>query len=263
MLQFDINVSILLKEYPFLERFDHAARLDFGAVEFWWPHGEDLGAIARHIRDAGLQVALFNFDAGDMAAGDRGLLNDPERAAQFQANVPLALEFAQQVGCTKLNTLAGKWCNGEERPSQLARVRDHLAWAAEQARAAGITILVESLNTWENSGYLFTNTPDTLRFLESVAAPNLKYQYDIYHMQRMEGNIIPTLQQHIEHIGHIQIADAPDRHQPGTGELNYRTILEAVDKSSYHGMIGLEYNPLGASEESFAWLPPEQRSRRR
>jgi hydroxypyruvate isomerase len=259
MLQFDLNVSILLREYPFLERFDRAAQLGFGAIEFWWPHGEQIDAIVQRIRDAHVEVALFNFDAGNMAAGDRGLLNDPQREAQFRANVPLALEFAQRIGCTKLNALAGKWRVGDDRQSQLARVGDHLQWAAEQAQAAGITILVESLNAWENGGYLFTNTPDTLHFLESVEAPNLKYQYDIYHMQRMEGNIIATLQQHMGQIGHIQVADAPARHQPGTGELNYRTILEAIDESSYAGMIGLEYNPLGSSEQSFAWLPHERR----
>ncbi len=259
MLHFDLNVSILLKEYPFLKRFDQAARLNFDAVEFWWPAGEDLDAVARHIRDAGLQVALFNFDAGKMAAGDRGLLNDPERQAPFRANVPVALELAQRVGCTRLNALAGHWRAGEEREAQLERVRDNLQWAAEQARAAGITVLVEAVNSWENGAYLFTNTRDTLEFLASVGAPNVKYQYDVYHMQRMEGNIVATIRAHVDQMGHIQVADSPGRNQPGTGELNYRFIFEAIQASGYAGSIGLEYNPRGSSEESFAWLPDDRR----
>src|SRR6478672_7858212 len=129
MLHFDLNVSILLKEYPFLERFDQAARLGFGAVEFWWPAGEDLAAVARRIRDAGLRVARFNLDTGDMPAGDRGLLNDPDRRSRFRAN---------------------------------------LHWAAEQARSAGITLVIEALNEWENGPYLFTNTRDTLALLDSL-----------------------------------------------------------------------------------------------
>lgn len=259
MLRFDLNVSILLKEYPFLERFDQAARLGFGAVEFWWPTGEDLDAVAQRIRDAGLQVALFNFDAGNMPAGDRGLLNDPERQVQFRANVPIALELAQRVGCTKLNAMAGHWRAGEEREAQLERVRENLRWAAEQAQAAGITVLVEAVNTWENGPYLFSTTRDTLQFIARVGAPNVKYQYDIYHMQRMEGNIVATLREQIDYIGHIQVADSPNRNQPGTGELNYRFIFAAIDESGYTDPIGLEYNPRGSSEESFAWLPSDRR----
>lgn len=258
-MRFDLNVSILLKEYTFLERFDQAARLGFEAVEFWWPRGEDLDVLARRIADAGLKVALFNFDAGDMGAGDRGLLNDPERQAQFRANVPVAIELAQRLGCTRMNALAGHWREGEEPEAQLDRVRENLRWAAEQAQSAGITVLVESLNRWENGPYLFTNTPDTLAFLASVGAPNLKYQYDIYHMQRMEGNITATLRTHVDHIGHIQVADSPHRHQPGTGELNFRYLFQVIEESGYDGWIGLEYNPMGSTEESLNWLPPGRR----
>ncbi|MCG8351072.1 MAG: TIM barrel protein [Chloroflexales bacterium] len=260
MLQFNLNVSILLKEYPFLERFDQAARLGFRAVEFWWPRGEDCAAVARRIRDAGLEVALFNFDAGDMAAGDRGLLNDPERQDQFRANVPVALELAQQLGCIRLNALAGKWRSGEAHEAQLDRVRENLHWAAAQAEQAGIAILVESLNAWENNGYLFTNSAETLAFLASVGARNLKYQYDVYHMQRMEGNITANIKAYAAQIGHIQVADSPQRHQPGTGELNYPFIFETIVASGYQGFIGLEYNPRGATAESLHWLPSDRRA---
>lgn len=259
MLHFDVNISMLLKEYPFLDRFDQAAKLGFDAVEFWWPTGEDLNAITQRVRDTGLQVALFNFDAGDMPNGDRGLLNDPERQAQFRANVPIAIELAQQLGCTKINALAGKWNLEESREAQLQRVQENLHWAAEQAHAAGITVLVEAINTWENGPYMFTKTLETLAFLKQVGAPNLAFQYDVYHMYRMEGNVVSNMREYGAHFGHIQIADSPDRHHPGTGELNYPFILQSIIDSGYIGMIGLEYKPRDSSAASFVWLPEDRR----
>lgn len=259
MLRFDLNVSILLKEYPFLERFDQAARLGFGAVEFWWPTESDPRMVARQIRDAQLAVALFNLDAGNMPAGDRGLLNDPAREPQLRANVPVALELAQAIGCTRINALLGKWRTGEERASQLERVRGNLRWIAEQARAAGVTVLVEAINCWDNGPYIAARTAEALDLIESVGAPNIQLQYDVYHMQRMEGEIVPTLRRVIDRIGHIQIADAPGRHQPGTGELSYRFILAALEQLDYAGYVGLEYNPLGATQDSLGWLPRERR----
>jgi hydroxypyruvate isomerase len=259
MLRFGINVSILLREYPFLERFDQAARLGFDTVEFWWPAGEDLRMVARRIRDAGLHVALINFDGGDIARGERGLVNDPARQAQFHAHVPAALELAERVGCRRMNALAGKWRAGEERGAQLERVRANLAWVAGQARDASVTVLIEALNAWENPGYLCTSTREALALIDSLGAPNVQLQYDIYHMQRMEGNIVATSGTQIGRIGHIQFADSPGRHQPGTGELRFPFIFEAIAASGYSGVVSLEYNPLGSSEASLAWLPPDRR----
>jgi hydroxypyruvate isomerase len=254
MLQFDINVSILLREYPFQERFDHAARLGFRAVEFWWPSGEDPAAVGRSIRGAGVEVALFNFDAGNMPAGDRGLLNDPDRQKQMHENVRVALDLAYSTGCRRLNALAGKERPGEARESQLSRVADNLAWIAEQARPADVTVMVEALNTFENGPYLLACTKDALALMDRVGAPNIQYQFDVYHMQRMEGNITATMRSSMPRIGHIQIADSPGRNQPGTGELNYRFIFEEIARLGYAGWIGLEYNPKGSSEESLSWL---------
>jgi len=259
MLRFDLNVSILLREHPFLERFDHAARLGFGAVEFWWPPGEDPAAVARRIREAELEVALFNLDAGDMPAGDRGLLNDPARVEQLRASVPVALELAERVGCRRVNALAGHWRPGIDRASQLAFVRDNLAWIAEQAAQAGVIVMLEAVNSLQNGPYLFTSTAETLSFIDSLGASNVELQYDVYHMQRMEGNVVATLRERIDRIGHIQVADSPDRHEPGTGELNYRYIFAEIERSGYDGYIGLEYAPKRTSEESFDWLPADRR----
>ena len=259
MLNFDLNISILLKEVPFVDRFAHAAQLGFGAVEFWWPGTELFPVIEQQLQATGLMVALMNFDAGDMAAGERGFLNDPQRQEHFRAHAPVVIEFARRMGIPQLNALVGKLLPNSSREEQLDLVRKNLAWLADQAAGAGLSVVVESLNTFENPGYLLPNTHETLKLLAEVGRPNLKYQYDIYHMQRMEGNIIATLQEHIASIGHIQVADSPTRHEPGTGEIHYPHVLTSLEALNYHGYIGLEYNPSTSSEASFAWLPPNKR----
>jgi hydroxypyruvate isomerase len=259
MLRFDLNVSLTLRDTPPLERFDHAARLGFGAVEFWWPAGEDLRALARRVRDAGLAVALINFDGGDLARGERGVLNHPQRQAEFRANVPVALELAAHLGCTRLHALVGRWLPDVPREAQLELVRENLRLATEAAAPAGVTVVVEALNAWETPGYIVTDTPSALALIESVGAPNLRYLYDIYHMQRMEGNIVATLAAVAPQIGHIQVADSPHRGQPGSGELRFGYIFEAIAAGSYTGFVGLEYIPRGTVEESLAWLPADRR----
>lgn len=255
MIKIDINVSVLLKEHPFLERFDEAAKLGFDACEFYWPREEDPDAVARRISDAGLKVAAFNFDAGDMPAGDRGLLNDPSRQAEMRANVPVAVELAGKVGCRKLTALAGNLRPDENREGQLDFILENLNWVCEQAAKGGITVMVEAINAWDNKSYPFTNTRDTLSFLDSVGASNLMYLFDMYHMQRMEGNLVSTLEQNVGRIGHIQIADSPRRNQPGTGEINYEYVFAAMEACGYDGFVGLEYNPVGTTEGSLEWLP--------
>jgi len=258
MLRFDVNISFLLKEVPFLERFERAAHLGFSAVEFPWPGDDKLAAIAQQVSVTGLKVVLMNFDAGNMAGGERGFLNDESREEWLRAHVPRAIKFAKQIGCPRLNALVGNNISGKSREEQFDQVRENLIWIADYAATAGIGIVVEALNRFESPSYLLTNTSDTLTLLSEVNRPNLKYQYDMYHMQRMEGNLIATLREHIGWIGHIQIADPPERHEPGTGEIHYSHVLTALDSLGYQGYIGLEYNPGSSSEESFAWLPGDR-----
>jgi hydroxypyruvate isomerase len=259
MLQFDVNISILLKEVPFLERFERAASLGFGTVECWWPGEENLAAVAERLGTTGLKVALMNFDAGNMAGGERGFLNDASRQQWFRSHVPRALDFARQIGCPQLNALVGNNLLGESREAQLELVHENLAWAADRAAENGLAVVVEALNSFENPRYLLTSTQETLQLLAGVNRPNLKYQYDIYHMQRMEGNLIDTLRKNIGRMGHIQVADSPDRHEPGTGEIQYAHVLAALDALGYQGYVGLEYNPATSSEASFSWLPANRR----
>jgi hydroxypyruvate isomerase len=259
-VRFSANISILFKEVPFLERFGRAAEAGFDAVEFWWPSGEDLGEVEKAVKEAGLTVALFNFDAGDMPGGDRGLVSDPERREQFRENVPVALELARLLGCRRMNVLLGHEIEGMSREEQLGLARENVGFAADEAHKVGIELVVEAVNTFENGPYLIYTTDEAVEFVESVGRGNLAIQHDFYHMQRMEGNLVAKLREHIDVIGHVQIADSPGRGEPGTGEIHYPYVLGALEELGYDGYVGLEYNPTTAStEESLGWLPYELR----
>jgi hydroxypyruvate isomerase len=254
-MRFSANLSFLFKDVPFIERFARARAAGFAAVEFMWPGLGELDAVQRAVADAGLEVALFNFDAGDMAAGDRGLLSDPDRQARFRENVPLALELAGRIGCTRLNALVGVRRPELEIETQLELARDNVAWAAEQASSQGASIMIEAVNSYENGPYLLDTTAKAIGFLDAVAADNVALQYDVYHMQRMEGNLGHTITRLLGRIGHVQIADPPSRGEPGTGEINYRFVLGLLERSGYAGWVGLEYNPSTATtEESLGWM---------
>ena len=259
-MRFSANVSILFKEAPFLERFGRAREAGFSAVEFWWPGQEDLGEVERAIGDAGLSVALFNFDAGDMPNGERGLAGDPDRTEQFRENVPVALELAQRLGCRRVNVLLGHEKAGMGREEQLALARENVAFAADAASEAEVTVLVEAVNTFENGPYLLYTTGQAVEFVEGLGRENVKIQHDLYHMQRMEGNLVATLREHVGRIGHVQVADSPGRGEPGTGEIHYPYVLAELENLGYDGFVGLEYNPTtGTAQESFGWLPEEGR----
>jgi hydroxypyruvate isomerase len=259
-VRFSANVSILFKEAPFLERFGRAREAGFSAVEFWWPLGEDLKEVEAAVSDAGLSVALFNFDAGDMPAGDRGLVSDPDRAGRFRENVPVALDLSRRLGCRRMNVLAGHEKEGMGREEQLSLARENVAFAADKAREAGVTVLVEAVNTFENGPYLLHTTEQAVEFVRGVGRENVGIQHDLYHMQRMEGNLVATLREHVGVIGHVQIADSPGRGEPGTGEIRYPFVLAELEGLGYDGYVGLEYNPTtGATQESLGWLPKELR----
>jgi hydroxypyruvate isomerase len=255
-LRFSANLSLLFREYPFIERFERAARAGFDAVEFWWPDGEDLGAVEAAVQDAGVRVVMMNFYAGDMSAGDRGLMADPARQEAFRENVPVALEFASRLGCGQLNALVGGAIQGLRREDQLALAAENLRNAAAAARPLGITVLVEAVNTVDNdAGYLIARTADAVAFIDGARAHNVGLLHDLYHMQRMEGNLVDTLRGHAGRIRHIHVADSPGRNEPGTGEINYPFVLGAILASGFVGHVGLEYRPsTEATEESLGWL---------
>ena len=243
-MRFCANISLLFTEVPFLERFAAARSAGFDAVELWWPRGEDLDAVAAAVAEAGVEVVLLNFDAGDMAAGDRGLFSDPARADELDAAIPAGLALADAIGAARLNALVGF--------GSLDLARENVRRAADLAGSKTITI--EAVNTYENGPYLLSNTRDAAAFVRSVDRPNVALQYDAYHMQRMEGNLLPTIAEHLDLIGHIQIADAPGRGEPGTGEIDYDYLLPKLDELGYTGWVGLEYKPTRATVETLDWL---------
>jgi hydroxypyruvate isomerase len=264
-MRFCANVFMLFSEVPFLERFGRAAEAGFSAVEFWWPGaaGEDPGEVERAIKDAGLEVALFNFDAGDMlGAGDRGLIGDPEREGQFQENVPVALELARSLNCRRLNVLVGLEVDGMGREEQLELARKNVGFAADEARDAGVEVMVEALSTFDNGPYLLSTTEQAVEFVRSVGRENVKIQYDSFQMQRMEGNLAANLREHFDMVGHVQIADSPDRTEPGTGEIHYPYVFGVLEELGYGGYVGLEYGPTTEeTEDSLNWLPKELRGK--
>jgi hydroxypyruvate isomerase len=262
-MRFCANLSLLFTEVPLLERFARAREAGFDAVELWWPVGERPAEVAAAAREADTDVVVLNFDAGDMAAGDRGLISDPARQVQFRENVPVALELAAAVGCAQLNALAGHRLPTLTLEDQMEVARENVRFAADAAAELGSSVLIEAVNTIENGPYLLPTTPAASEFVASVDRPNVRLQYDAYHMQRMEGDLTTTLERHIEEIAHIQVADAPGRGEPGTGEIDYDFLFRRIDELGYAGYLGLEYKPSGGDTvASLEWLPRAKRASR-
>ncbi len=255
MIRFAANLSLLWADEPLPERFARAAAAGFRAVELWWPGADDAARLPALTQRWGLDLALLNFDAGDMAAGDRGLAADPGRARQLRANVPLALRIAADCGCERLNLLVGVRDARYPRVQQLGLARDNVAWAADLAAGQGAQVMIEALNTMENGPCLLTTTAAAAAFITGTHRDNVRLQYDAYHMQRMEGDLTATVDAYWDVLGHVQIADVPGRGEPGTGEINYRFFLGHLDARGYRGHVGLEYRPAtGRPEDSFGWL---------
>jgi hydroxypyruvate isomerase len=257
MLKWSANLTMLFKEVSFVERLRAAARAGFGAVEFMWPIGVDLEALVAARAASGVEVVLFNVDSGDVPAGDRGFPNDPAKRDWWRARAAVACELAGRLGCSRLNVQAGNEAPGLSRAAMLDCLSDNLAWALEQA--PDITFFLEPLNRFEHPRYILGRTSEALEVIAGLAHPRLKLQFDIYHTQRTEGNLVRLLQTHFAHIGHIQIADSPARNQPGTGEINWKYLLGQVEALNYDSYIGLEYIPAPDTLGSLGWLPVEKR----
>ncbi|MDQ2653116.1 MAG: hydroxypyruvate isomerase family protein [Chloroflexota bacterium] len=254
MPRFAANVSMLLTEVPFLERFRLARDAGFEAVEFLFPYEHNAADVAEALKGNGLTLALFNFPAGDFSAGERGLASDPSRVDTFRESAELAMQYAQVLQPEKMNCLAGKVLPGVSRQDQLDTLIANLRYAAELAATHNVRLVMEPLNPFDGPGYLITTPDEGFAVIEHVNHPNLKVQYDIYHAQRTQGNMTSTLFARMPLIGHIQIADSPDRHEPGTGEINYPFVFQAIDNAGYDGWVSLEYKPRTNTAESLEWL---------
>lgn len=261
MIRYSCNVSMLFKEVPFLERFAMAREAGFASVEFLSPFDSDLGELVAAIEGAGLHVVQYNFLDGNLAQGDRGFLSHPLKKPEWRESLEEAIDLAAEVEPRQLNSLAGNVLGDLSREEQSACLEDNLRWAIPLLQAAGLPLMLEALNIYDNPDYLLSHSWDVLEILQRIDSPWVRFQCDVYHMQRMEGNLVETIRKNIGYIGHIQIADSPGRHQPGTGEIDYKFVLKALEELGYERYVGLEYVPLGTTEESLAWLPFDKRKR--
>jgi hydroxypyruvate isomerase len=254
-LRFAPNLSMLYNEVPFLDRFAKAAAAGFTAVEFLFPYEFGAAAIQSRLADLGLRVVLFNINPGDAASNERGALGNPARREFFRSTMQQALEYAAQLHSPRIHVMIGNRVPEVSIEAQIDCALENLAWAAPLAAALNVTLLIEPLNATDMPAYLIHSSADGMRIVNGANHPNVKLQYDVYHAQMTEGNLINTMSALFPHIGHIQISDAPGRHQPGTGEINYPAIFAALDRLGYRAPIGLEYRPLGETDASLAWLP--------
>lgn len=254
MPRFSASLSFLWTDRPFLARFDAAARAGFRAVEYMFPYAEDIAAIAGELRRLKLRQVLFNLPAGDWAAGDRGIAVDPARRAEFREGVRLAVDIARHLECPRVNCLVGRQLEDVPIEEQWACLVDNIKHAAACFERAGLVLLIEPVNTFDIPGFFLRTSSEAFHLQDAVGAANLRVQFDVYHAQRMEGNLTHTLTRNIGRIGHIQVADAPDRGQPGTGEINFANLFRALDRTDYGGEVGLEYRPTGPTDESFDWI---------
>ena len=254
MPQFAANLTMLFTEEPFIDRFEAAVKAGFKAVEFLFPYAHTAQQVRNAALEAGVQIVLHNLPAGDWDAGERGIACLPDRVAEFREGVARAIDYARALGVTQLNCLAGKVPAGADPTALRATLVENLRYAAAQLAPHGIRLLIEPINTFDIPGFYLQRSSQALALIQQVKAPNLKLQYDLYHMQIMEGDLAPTLQNALEHIGHIQLADTPGRHEPGTGEINFPFLFDWLDALGYDGWIGCEYRPLTTTEAGLSWL---------
>lgn len=254
MPRFAANLSMLFTEYDFLDRFELAAETGFQGVEYLFPYAFEADAIKQKLKQYNLQQVLFNLPAGDWYAGDRGIAVDPNRVAEFKAGVPQAIEYAKALGCSQVNCLAGIVPAGVSQEQATETFVQNLTFAANELEKAGISLVIEAINTRDIPGFFLTNTQQALDVIEQVGSTNLRVQYDIYHMQIMEGDLAPTLSQNISQIQHVQLADNPGRHEPGTGEINYAFLFQHLDDIGYQGWVGCEYKPKTTTQSGIGWL---------
>ena len=254
MPRFAANLTLLFTEVPFLQRFERAARAGFTAVEFLFPYAWPAADIKAGLDAHGLQLVLHNLPPGDWDGGDRGLACHPDRVDEFRASVAHGIGYAKVLGVTQLNCLAGIAPNGVADAHLRQTLVNNLRFAAAEFKAAGLKLLLEPINSFDMPGYCVNRTAQALAILDQVGADNTFVQYDIYHAQRMEGDLAATLQKHLARIGHLQLADNPGRHEPGTGEINFAFLFAHLDRLGYSGWVGCEYRPTTHTEAGLGWL---------
>lgn len=253
-LKFAANLSLLFTERPLVERFSAARAAGFDAVEIQFPYALPLEQVKQELEIHRLQLVLINIPAGDWEAGERGLACLPGREAEFSAAVEQAIDWALRLGVGKLNCLAGIPPAGVDTDQVSCTLARNLRLADSRCRAAGIELMIEAINTTDVPGFYLHHSAQVVELISRLELSATHLQYDVYHMQIMEGNLISTLQQNADKIGHIQIADVPGRHEPGSGEINFANLFKALESQGYQGYISLEYIPQEQTETGLEWL---------
>jgi len=253
MPKFAANLTMMFNEIDFPDRFEAAAKAGFRGVEYLFPYAYDKHQLADKLKTHKLTQVLHNLPAGDWGAGERGIGCLPVRVGEFQDGVGKAIEYATALGCQQINCLAGI-APKEASPDALRKTFvENLRFAAGKLKAAGIRLLIEPINTFDIPGFYLSRTAQALEIMNEVGSDNLFLQYDVYHMQRMEGELAASLKNHLARIRHIQIADNPGRNEPGTGEINYSFLFRHIDQIGYDGWIGCEYKPATNTVAGLGW----------
>lgn len=253
MLRFAANLGMLFGEVDFIDRFAEAADAGFSGVEYPVPYAHPKEQLAELLARHRLTQVLFNLPAGDAARDERGIACHPDRQGEFQDGVGLAVEYARALRCAQVNCLAGLQPNIS---ADLARetLLDNLRFAARELEKAGVRLLIEAINTRDMPGFFVSRSAQARALLDAVGSENLWLQYDVYHMQVMEGDLTQTIRALLPRIAHFQIADNPGRHEPGTGEIHFPFLLGEIERLGYTGWIGCEYRPRGTTREGLGWL---------
>ncbi len=255
MLTFAPNISWLFPELPFSRRAQAAAEAGFSAIEFGFPSHADLDALEAAVKDLGMTIVLFNQDVPVWDRRNRGYLVDPKRGDEFRRKLDEALEIARRLRVLKIMLPAGVEVPDLSRSQMRDCMIENLRYAAPLAAQAGVLLTIEVLNPHDNPGYFLTSSSEAIEVVQQVNHPNVRFQFDTYHLQLLEGNLAHTLRHNMPWIGHIQFADHPGRHEPGTGALDFKLLTGVIEAAGYSGFIGLEYIPLASGAAALNWAP--------
>jgi hydroxypyruvate isomerase len=253
MTRLAANLTMLFNEHPFLDRFEAAAKAGFRGVEFLSPYAYHIDQIADRLNLYQLELVLHNVPSGDWEAGERGIACHPGRVSEFREGIDEAILYARGLGVKQVNCLAGIVPQGVHREAAQETFVSNLTFAAAKLKDAGIRLLIEPVNTFDIPGFFLSRTAQALSLIRDTGSDNIFLQYDIYHMQRMEGELLNTIKANLPAIRHIQLADNPGRFEPGTGEINYRAVLAQLDAMGYDGWVGCEYKPKAGTENGLGW----------
>jgi len=247
------NLSMLFNEVGFLDRFDAAARAGFTAVEYLFPYAHPAAALKARLAATGLRQVLFNAPPGDWAAGERGLASLPGRQAEFRDGIHRALDYATALDCPLVHCMAGIPGRDAAPATAAAVYAANLAWAAGQAQAAGVRLIIEPINHRDMPGYHLNTQAQGAAVVEALGADRVGLQFDVYHCQTTEGDVTKRMEKYMPIIAHMQIADVPARNEPGTGEIGWEFVLRRMDELGYKGWVGCEYRPAGDTVAGLGW----------